>query len=31
VKPTAEGYIAPIIFLILYSVLLYNMGDILYA
>jgi len=31
VKPTAEGYIAPIIFLILYTVLLYNMGDILYA
>ena len=31
VKPTAEGYIAPIIFLILYSILLYNMGDILYA
>ena len=31
VKPTAEGYIAPIIFLILYSVLLFNMGDILYA
>tara|TARA_B100001057_G_C22672501_1_gene880458 strand:- start:273 stop:683 length:411 start_codon:yes stop_codon:yes gene_type:complete len=31
VKPTAEGYIAPIIFFILYSIILYNMGDILYA
>ena len=31
VKPTAEGYIAPLAFLALYTVLLFNMGDILYA
>ena len=31
IKATAEGYIAPIGFLILNSVLLYNMSDILYA
>ena len=31
IKATAEGYIAPIGFLILNSILLYNMSDILYA
>ena len=31
VKATAEGYIAPIVFLILNSLLLLNMGDILYG
>ena len=31
VKPTAEGYVAPLAFLILYTILLFNMGDILYA
>jgi len=31
VKPTAEGYVAPLAFLALYTILLFNMGDILYA
>ena len=31
VKATAEGYVAPIIFLILNTMLLINMGDILYG
>ena len=31
VKATAEGYVAPIIFLILNTILLINMGDILYG
>ena len=31
VKPTAEGYVAPLAFLVLYTILLFNMGDILYA
>jgi len=31
VKPTSEGYIAPLAFLALYTILLFNMGDILYA
>ena len=31
VKPTAEGYVAPLAFLSLYTILLFNMGDILYA
>ena len=31
VKPTAEGYAAPLAFLALYTILLFNMGDILYA
>ena len=31
VKPTAEGYVAPLGFLALYTILLFNMGDILYA
>jgi hypothetical protein len=30
-KATAEGYIAPIVFLILNTILLVNMGDILYG
>ena len=31
VKATAEGYLAPLVFLVLNSILLFNMGDILYA
>ena len=31
VKPSAEGYVAPLAFLALYTILLFNMGDILYA
>ena len=31
VKATAEGYLAPIGFLLLNSILLFNMGDILYG
>ena len=31
VKPTAEVYVAPLAFLALYTILLFNMGDILYA
>ena len=31
VKPTAEGYVAPLAFLALYTILLFNMGGILYA
>lgn len=31
VKATAEGYVAPIVFLILNTILLFNMGDILYG
>ena len=31
VKPTAEGYVTPLAFLALYTILLFNMGDILYA
>ena len=31
VKATAEGYLAPTVFLILYTILLLNMGDILYG
>ena len=31
VKATAEGYLAPIGFLILNTILLFNMGDILYG
>ena len=31
VKPTAEGYVAPLAFLVLYTILLLNLGDILYA
>ncbi len=31
VKPTAEGYVVPLAFLALYTILLFNMGDILYA
>ena len=31
VKATSEGYIAPIGFLILNTILLFNMGDILYG
>jgi hypothetical protein len=31
VKATAEGYLAPIVFLILNTVLLVNMGSILYG
>ncbi len=31
VKATAEGYLAPLVFLVLNSILLFNMGDILYT
>ena len=31
VKATAEGYVAPIVFLMLNTILLFNMGDILYG
>ena len=31
VKATAAGYVAPIVFLILNTILLFNMGDILYG
>ena len=31
VKATAEGYLAPTVFLILNTILLLNMGDILYG
>jgi hypothetical protein len=31
VKATAEGYIAPIFFLVVNTILLFNMSDILYV